>query len=62
MSKGLSNDTVSIIILVIFNGCLLTGLITYYLRQKKWSSVEMEGDPFVQQSNPVAVGEVRKPG
>lgn len=61
MGKGLSNDTVSIIILLIFNGCLLTGLITYYMRQKKWSTAEPD-DFGLKIIDPVAIGEGRKPG
>ena len=60
MSKGLSNDIVSIVILLIFNVCLLTGLITYYMRQKKWSTGEP--DDLQEKIDPFVVGEVRKPG
>ena len=58
MSNGVSLDSLSIIIVLIFNGFLLIGLVSYFLKHKVWSSAEPD-DIFNVQKDPVAFGEGR---
>jgi hypothetical protein len=58
MSNGISLDSLSIIIVLMFNGFLLIGLVSYFLKHKVWSNAEPD-DLFNVQKDPVAFGEVR---
>lgn len=58
MSNGVSLDSLSITIVLIFNGLLLIGLVSYFLKHKVWSNAEPD-DLFNVQKDPVAFGEGR---